>query len=557
MVRRVTVQQSIIGVSALVAAVGIGYCLVLPGGAEPESVKAYPVEKCEPVIGLEPLPVILPEKAHASAEQLVLASAQPSETESRWFEASEPSPQLEAFPPIVANEEPAERTAFLPASTDRVAQQQNAGRSDWQEAPAEEVCEYNNFPSTNTDDQTVSVLMNDPIGSPIVGPEIGAFADHPDNQQDFPVEEELDFGSPTVGPEIGAFANHPDNEQDFPVEEELDLGSPNESFAEVAPAPQSFDPTPDLASDFSPPSQEKFDVPPPVAAPIDVQQIEIRARHLIEEGVDRFDRRMLASAKTRFVGALRVVSQSLDAQTEDNRHTVALAEGIRAMKEAEDFSPHGSRLEGDVNVAMKVASHRTPVLKEASKTNRQITPMAAIQAYYQFAQQRLADACGQQPVASEALFAWGRVELAEKQQNNGHALSETKAMALYQSSLMVDSRNQRAANELGVALARFGKLASARDVLRHSVATAPSRESWQNLAEVHARLGEHEMSKLAHQEMVALANGPRSPVTQNNSVQWLTPEQFAGGQQMTASAPPAVAPEPVYQAAPWWMPWRR
>lgn len=184
--------------------------------------------------------------------------------------------------------------------------------------------------------------------------------------------------------------------------------------------------------------------------------------------------------------------------------------------------------------------------------------MTAIQRYFQFAQQRLADACGNQTIASRALFAWGKVEMAENKKTGGdHPLNEPKAMALYQASLMVDARNQRAANELGVALAQYGQLADARDVLVHSVLTSPTRESWQNLAAVHQRLGEHELAKRARYESELIARRTPQVAAADMSVQWVSPHEFVTGQPAPQTAQVVPAQPQVRQAAPWWAPWRR
>ena len=65
---------------------------------------------------------------------------------------------------------------------------------------------------------------------------------------------------------------------------------------------------------------------------------------------------------------------------------------------------------------------------------------------------------------------------------------------------LADPNNARAANELGVLLARDGRFEEARDWLRHSARLKSQPETWHNLAVVYGRLGQTEKSKQAERE---------------------------------------------------------
>ena len=202
---------------------------------------------------------------------------------------------------------------------------------------------------------------------------------------------------------------------------------------------------------------------------------------------------LLACAE--FLQALQTLSKSLDARVGDSSFTQALIDGVQAFREADDFAASGSKLLADVDSASLVARHRTPVLKNAAVSR--LPAVMAMQQYYAYAQDRLVRSCANAPVASQAFWGLGRVYSALAAQSpQGERLNSPRAIALYQVALAIDAGNYRAANELGVLLARFGQLRESRDVLRQSVATGAMPETWHNLAVVHARLGESELAVL-------------------------------------------------------------
>jgi tetratricopeptide (TPR) repeat protein len=285
-----------------------------------------------------------------------------------------------------------------------------------------------------------------------------------------------------------------------------------------------------------------------------MQAVSERALAITQNGARLADRGAHYSAKSEFIQALRMVTQALDAQSGDNTHSQALAEGLRALSEADDFAPAGSKLEADLDLASIIVSHRTPILKETGAT----TPLAALQQYYGFAGRRLAVAGGQEPAASAALFGLGRltVVMAERSPDE-RRLHAPKAMALYQAALVVDSRNARAAHELGVLYAQFGQLEEAKRLLISSATLAPTKETWHNLSIVHDRLGEGELARMARNEvqrMKSITTG--APTTSGVPVEWVDPSRFADSRPHGAGeAPPAVRaaarPAPTIQKNPW------
>jgi Flp pilus assembly protein TadD len=102
-------------------------------------------------------------------------------------------------------------------------------------------------------------------------------------------------------------------------------------------------------------------------------------------------------------------------------------------------------------------------------------------------------------------------------------------MTLHQAALLVDARNAKAANELGVLLARFGQLEDARRVLRHALTLRPEPQIWRNLAVVHRRLGDAELARRADEEGISLARRISVPQESDGAlpVQWVDPGTFS------------------------------
>lgn len=258
-----------------------------------------------------------------------------------------------------------------------------------------------------------------------------------------------------------------------------------------------------------------------------------RADAMIDRGFQLGEKGAYYSAQTEFKHALRTVSQALDAHFGGSHYSEALAAGWLALEEAGDFSAQSHR--GPVvDVGLIVNSHQTTLLKDYELKG--VSPVLAMQHYFSFAQEQLVEGCGRAPVASRALHGLGKIHmvLGEKS-SSAERLHGPKAMAFQQAALTTDPGNYLAANELGVLLARYGKLHEARSVLQHSVALYPLPETWQNLSIVHQRLGEASLAaqSLANWQLALQQSGnPSSPQQAENRsmVQWVSPQAF-GGQQ--------------------------
>jgi hypothetical protein len=165
------------------------------------------------------------------------------------------------------------------------------------------------------------------------------------------------------------------------------------------------------------------------------------------------------------------------------------------------------------------------VLKGESVENT--SPLVALQRYYTYAQEQFTIAGGEQPAASLALYGLGRQQsLMNTGADARLSRSAPRAMVFHQAALSVDSANYKAANELGVLLARFGSYEEARNVLAHSVRVCSQPQSWQNLAIVHQRLGELELAQqAASQAKLATRGGAAHDA--DSPVRWVEAAELA------------------------------
>ncbi len=263
-----------------------------------------------------------------------------------------------------------------------------------------------------------------------------------------------------------------------------------------------------------------------------MQAVNRRAEAKIRAAFDLAQRHAVFSARNELHAALRIVTQALDMDCGTREHSRALARGMKALEEANDFEQTARA--GELDLKELIAAHQTPVLKDRDAES--ITPLIALQQYYTNAQEQLTLAGGGQATSSVVLYGLGRLEAAETGADADRASAH--AMVYHQAALSVDPMNYKAANELGVMLARFGQYAQARDMLVHSVSVVPQTESWSNLAKVHSYLGQEDLARrAAHESQLAMltAAGEDSPV------RWVEPAALAGtidGQTVAPSAAP-------------------
>ena len=82
----------------------------------------------------------------------------------------------------------------------------------------------------------------------------------------------------------------------------------------------------------------------------EMDAVSDRAHSLVKQGFGLAQRGAYFSAQNEFVRALRLISQARDAERSTTVHAQALAAGLRALEEAEDFVPRGMKVEADLDL---------------------------------------------------------------------------------------------------------------------------------------------------------------------------------------------------------------
>ena len=206
----------------------------------------------------------------------------------------------------------------------------------------------------------------------------------------------------------------------------------------------------------------------------------------INEAVKLAERGAAYSARSQLIECIRWISQNLDAAAGGRDHLTALAEGMRALDEADDFFHGGAEFEADLEVESYVAGHATEILKG----QRNLSPVSAVEAYYAHARERLLAASGGESIAGKAYYALGRLENRLRREAPDARKGGPRAIPLYEVSLSINPKNSICANELGVALAREGQLKKSVAALAKSARLVPNRTTLANLEKVYDQLGD-------------------------------------------------------------------
>ncbi|MCS7306676.1 MAG: tetratricopeptide repeat protein [Thermoguttaceae bacterium] len=297
---------------------------------------------------------------------------------------------------------------------------------------------------------------------------------------------------------------------------------------------------PDVGSSWLPVRQGEETIdnfsPQPWARPVLAQERSIllermarQAQEHIRRAFELGGRGAYFSARAEFITALHLLAEGLDQQHRTQQHSLALAQGLTTLQEADDFLG-GSNGVGQIRDLWAIVnSHETPVLRQTQSDR--LTPMEALQRYFTYAQEQLALAVGQEVAGSMALYGLGKLYTAMAEQPAlGVKAAQAKAMVFYQAALLVDPTNYRAANDLGVLLARGGWFEEARAALVYSLQIHSHPIGWRNLAMVYRQMGQYELALQAarHWQLLRHQGSAQDQLqTVDLVVQWMPPEQFA------------------------------
>jgi hypothetical protein len=267
----------------------------------------------------------------------------------------------------------------------------------------------------------------------------------------------------------------------------------------------------------------------PAAAP---RGVDLTSQLLaaVQRGFGLAQRGALFAARTEFVQVLRRVAQARDAAADTSEHSRALAAGLRALDEAEDFVPEGVQLEAELDVRTTASSHRTRVLPAEPE---EVSPLEAVAMYHGFAQEQLKLAVAGEQAGSMALHGLGTIcaRLAARQDDDVQLTRS--AITMYAAAVDACPNNHLAANELGVLICRSGRAEEAAALFMQTIDFAPSAVAYHNLAIAQQRIGlmDQSMANEMESQRLAAHERARGDVSRRAGVRWVTPEEMARGSQ--------------------------
>jgi len=293
--------------------------------------------------------------------------------------------------------------------------------------------------------------------------------------------------------------------------------------------------------------------PAALAYPSTTGELTAQLLPAVQRGYNLAQHGAFFAARTEFVQVLRRVAQAKDANTESDEHSRALAAGLRALDEAEDFVPQGVQLEAELDVRKVASPHRTPVLRDYPE---EVLPQDAVVLYHTYAQHELSIAAGNEQAGSMALYGLGKVNSRLAERRDDDVQFTRVAMTMYLAALGACPDNHMAANELGVLLCRTGHAAEAADRFTRAIDLAPNATAYHNLAVAQQKLGMAGQAAVNEQESQRLAALDRSvgAVSRRAGVQWVSPAEMARVSQ--PGSPASDSQEPATAARPTTNTWR-
>ncbi|MEM7457408.1 MAG: tetratricopeptide repeat protein [Planctomycetota bacterium] len=250
-----------------------------------------------------------------------------------------------------------------------------------------------------------------------------------------------------------------------------------------------------------------------------------KAAHHVEYGKSLARRGATHAARQEFYHAIRLIAQSMDANTGQTRHTDSLRRAIVTLRESTDFHIEDSELQMMANVSVFVEAHTCDVLTVEQAS--QITSIQALQIYFAAALENLVAASGNHVVSAEALYSLGKLHgTMSRHEMTSEPLDIARSILYHRAALACDESSYRSANELGAMLARSGQAAEAIELFKRSLRIRRTPQAWHNLATVHQRLGQDEFAARARSEHQRMTAPNSAYVAESPAIEWVEPEVF-------------------------------
>jgi hypothetical protein len=295
----------------------------------------------------------------------------------------------------------------------------------------------------------------------------------------------------------------------------------------------------------APPTAEPLltDVSPVAAGEPTGAMVSERAQQKIRQAYALARRGAYFAARRELVDVLRSLAEAKDQTSGAARRTTALANGLRALDEAEDFCPCGTDADAQLSVAVIASSHQTPEGK--SPAAAKLLPQQVADLYLRYAQVQLGASVSGEPAGSMALHALGKIysQLGEVEAEKA-PLADRQGFALQHAALLARADNHLAAHELGVMLAESGHYVEAEYLLSQVAMREPHPVVLRNLARVQRKLGREDLAAATDRQAKSLASAGYP------NVRWVPPQSLAQTTDSVPAEPTRIAAGPARSYAP-------
>lgn len=244
------------------------------------------------------------------------------------------------------------------------------------------------------------------------------------------------------------------------------------------------------------------------------------------------------SARQAATQTLRTIAALRDTDVNDNVYTLELNAAFIAIRESTDFSGRYGPVD-TAAIERLIEVHQTAVLKGIDSSA--LTSARAVEAYLNFALDRLVNATEGGPLAAEATMILADLEsLAASTHRTIDSPAEHSplhaaelALMYRRASVAIQPNNAAASAELGRTLLRRSIPGAAKDLLLQSVRVAPTRQRVESLLEAAAKSGDFVLVDQCEKQLALTTLPSELPVTV------MTPQDFARTGQTVPPPMPA------------------
>ena len=276
--------------------------------------------------------------------------------------------------------------------------------------------------------------------------------------------------------------------------------------------------------------------------------VEAKAIERVSYGKSLARRGAFFAAKEEFLRSLYLVAEAYDRQSGSMNYSRRLKAGLRALEEANDFESFSSQNDSLQARTFVLESHSTKLVHPVDAGR--FASDQFVETYCRYAKSQIEQALGRSPAASEGLFAYAKILVAERKVGvNKKLIDPQVAWTLFWVSATANPLNHQSVNQLGVGYLESGRLNKAGDMFLRAVKVSNGAVYWRNLAEVHLRLAKASRSAQERESQMILADQamqeakavPPTPKSQQ-SENWVSAEQFVEHAAMPDSRIGLAAP---------------